>query len=176
MIEHDIDVFDYHTLSASVEDFGGYVSRFVDFHMDNLNVLLDVISCHEFPDVDVVNRVVSFMQIVWDMDGSVVTEMCGYLRSHDFTLVNLSRGSASRKMFMSLSPVEGSNSPVQDFNVLVDWGSLESSGLLTSVLVNFDRDRISESDVFYAEARYRNAKPQKLWWNNSFGSGSKTAD
>lgn len=108
------------TFNTGVEQFGGDVSRFVNFYADNVQVLLDVASCGDFPPFEVVDRFMSFVSCSCDMDEETFMMVKQDFRKHGFTIVSSSRDDDFGYMYARLVSDSGCEKSIVHVSTQLD--------------------------------------------------------
>lgn len=81
-------IFKYHTKTADVSDFGGDITRFVDFHMDNIQILSDLAICGEVIPSNITDRLMTFAWYLNKMKEGNLPEIDQFMVKYGF----ISRG------------------------------------------------------------------------------------
>lgn len=166
--------FECLTYSAGLDEFGGDMDRFVEFHADNVLVLLNVLSCGEFPPFEVVDRVLtlaSCLRDLYSVDTKCYDGMKQLLAKHGFSEIGFSKDVNDHIMFIGLHPDEDLGVCVTHVQVYISSGVGSSAVEKSGVTVRFSRELFegyfSDHGFKLLRVRYMGGEPWFVVGENS---------
>lgn len=161
------------TFNAGVEQFGGDIPRFVKFHVDNMQVLLDYASCGDFPPFEVMDRFMSLASSVSDMDKDTVMVVKQCFREHGCSFISrcFSYNENPPSMHVRMFPTFGNRTSPVDVYASPNNNYGPDPVMITTADITFGETqyggRFEGFGVKHVKVNYMDSDPQ---WLNGMNS------